>query len=326
MKNEGPYIVEWIAHYLNIGFDGFVLYSNDCTDGTNLILNRLDAMGVVHHFDNPLGPRMDPQRRAYSRANKERVVREADWALVVDADEFLNIHAGDGTLDALLAELPANTDAVSVNWRFFGSGGARDYSDDPVTRRFTRASGTTEPENGMIWGFKTLFRPQVFDYFGVHRPRFEKNRDTDTLDPVWLNAAGRPMGPKYIRSGWRSNADVVAYDLAQVNHYAVKSRAEFLLKRLRGTANSSDRGKVGARIDLDYWDKFDLNAHEDASIRSGDLDATMARLLSDPDLAALDRAARTSARHVISDQMQDPDLAAFVAGEDGGAAEAPAAE
>ena len=48
------------------------------------------------------------------------------------------------------------------------------WANGPVTRRFTRASGTLEPENGLVWGFKTLFRPQRFDYFGVHRPRFHK--------------------------------------------------------------------------------------------------------------------------------------------------------
>ncbi|MEM9757006.1 MAG: glycosyltransferase family 2 protein, partial [Pseudomonadota bacterium] len=225
MKNEGPYILEWIAHYLEIGFDGFAIYSNDCTDGTNLILNRLDAMGIVQHFDNPLGPRMDPQRRAYSRAGQLSTVRAASWVLVADADEFLNIHTGDGTVDALLDAVPADTDAVSVNWRLFGSGGAAEMDATPVTRRFTRASGTLQPENGLVWGFKTLFRPQRFDYFGVHRPRFHKTRQVPDDAVMWVNAAGQPMGKQYLRSGWRSNERVVAYDFAQVNHYAVKSRA-----------------------------------------------------------------------------------------------------
>ncbi|MBF9034771.1 glycosyltransferase family 2 protein [Rhodobacterales bacterium HKCCE2091] len=315
MKNEGPYVLEWVAHYLNLGFDGFALFSNDCTDGTNLILNRLDAMGVVRHFDNPLGPRMDPQRRAYSRANRLDMVREASWVLVVDADELLNVHAGDGTVDALLAAVPEDTDAISLNWRLFGSGGAARMEDGPVTRRFTRASGTLDPENGLVWGFKTLFRPQAFDYFGVHRPRFHKDRKVTKDEVLWVNGRAEAIGAQYLRGGWRSNARNVAYDLGQVNHYAVKSREEFLLKRLRGTANSGDRGKVGARIDMDYWDRFDLNAHEDASIRSGDLDATLDRLLADADLAALHRAALDSARRVIADQMQDEELAAFVSGE-----------
>ncbi|MEM9757554.1 MAG: glycosyltransferase family 2 protein, partial [Pseudomonadota bacterium] len=125
---------------------------------------------------------------------------------------------------------------------------------------------------------------------------------------MWVNAAGQPMGKQYLRSGWRSNERVVAYDFAQVNHYAVKSRAEFLLKRARGTANSSDKG----RIDLSYWERFDLNAHEDNTIRSGDLDGRLDALRRDADLAALERAARDVAARTIALQMEDAELRAFV--------------
>ncbi|QBY02806.1 glycosyltransferase family 2 protein [Rhodophyticola sp. CCM32] len=310
MKNEGPYIVEWIAHYLNLGFDGFVLYSNDCSDGTNLILNRLDAIGVVKHFDNPLGPRMDPQRRAYSRANKLEIVRQADWVLIADADEFLNIHTGDGSLDALLEALPDNTDAVSLNWRLFGSAGAKHMDPAPVTQRFTRACNVEEPETGLVWGFKTLFRPASFDYFGVHRPRFHKTREVKPDEVTWVTASGTPIGDKYLRSGWRSNARVVSYEFGQVNHYAVKSREEFMLKKLRGTANSKDKG----RIDLSYWDKFDLNTFEDTSIRSGDLQGRIDNLLSDTELRVLHEASLDVSLRRIDDQMQEEEQRAFVDG------------
>jgi len=285
-----------------------VLFSNDCTDGTNLMLNRLDAMGIVEHFDNPLGPRMDPQRRAYSRANKMRSVREASWVLIADADEFLNVHAGDGTVDALIGACPDEAEAISVNWRLYGSGGARHMDPAPVTRRFTRACNVVEPENGLIWGFKTLFRPASFDYFGVHRPRFEKTRELLPEQVKWVNASGRDLGEQYLTSGWRSNKRVVSYEFAQMNHYAIKSREEFLLKKLRGTANSKDR----SRIDLGYWDKFDINSCEDASIRSGDLDGRIAELLEDADLAALHRATMDSALRTIEAQLEDPELRAFV--------------
>ena len=45
MKNEAPYILEWVAHHLVIGFDHIVVLTNDCTDTTNAILTRLDALG-----------------------------------------------------------------------------------------------------------------------------------------------------------------------------------------------------------------------------------------------------------------------------------------
>lgn len=32
MKNEGPYIVEWVAHHLAVGFDRFLVFTNDCDD------------------------------------------------------------------------------------------------------------------------------------------------------------------------------------------------------------------------------------------------------------------------------------------------------
>ncbi len=308
MKNEGPYLLEWIAHYLNQGFDDFVLFSNDCTDGTNLILNRLDAMGIVKHFDNPLGPRQDPQRRAYSRANQMDAVRDASWVLIADADEFLNIHAGDGSLDALLGACPEEAEAISINWRLFGSGGAKHYDPTPVTQRFTSACNVVDPENGLVWGFKTLFRPASFDYFGVHRPRFEKKREILPDQVVWVNASGQPMEEKYLTSGWRSNDRVVSYEFAQMNHYAIKSREEFLLKRLRGTANSKDK----SRLDVGYWEKFDLNSCEDASIRSGDLQGKMDELLQDADLAALHRASVDSALRTIEGQLEDDELRAFV--------------
>jgi hypothetical protein len=311
MKNEGPYLLEWIAHYQRLGFDDFVLFSNDCTDGTNLMLNRLDAMGVVHHFDNPLGPRMDPQRRAYSRANQMDVVREASWVLIADADEFLNIHVGDGTVDALIDACPEETEAISINWRLFGSAGQKHMLPEPVTQRFTRACRIDDPENGLVWGFKTLFRPASFDYFGVHRPRFEKKREIRPDQVHWVNARGEFIGEQYMRGGWRSNKDVVAYDFAQMNHYAIKSREEFLLKRLRGTANSKDK----SRIDLDYWDRFDLNSCEDASICRDGLQARIDALLQDGDLAALQRATLDNALRTIEMQLEDEELRAFVEAE-----------
>ncbi|WP_417806434.1 hypothetical protein [Thioclava sp.] len=36
-----------------IGAADFIVFSNDCFDGTDKILDRLDAMGVVQHLPNP---------------------------------------------------------------------------------------------------------------------------------------------------------------------------------------------------------------------------------------------------------------------------------
>ncbi|MGR3434835.1 MAG: glycosyltransferase family 2 protein [Shimia sp.] len=311
MKNEGPYLLEWIAYHRSIGFDGFVICSNDCTDGTNLMLNRLDALGVVRHFDNPQGPNMDPQRSAYRIANDSREMKKADWALVIDADEFLNVHAGDRSVDALIAA-SGTPDAISLNWRLMGSSGETEANDELVTARFTRGSTHDEPENGLVWGFKTLFRPAVFDYLGVHRPRWKKWKfdDLTAESARWVNGSGQDMGTKYFEKGWRSGSESYGYANAQVNHYAIKSKEEFLFKRLRGTANSKDK----ARIDFEYWDKYDINSQADATIPTEGTRIHMARLLTDPTLAALHHAARDHMARTIAAQKEDEAVQEFLSG------------
>ncbi|WP_116084266.1 glycosyltransferase family 2 protein [Tropicimonas sp. IMCC34011] len=328
MKNEAPYILEWIAYHRMIGATDFTIFTNDCTDGTNLILNRLDQLGIVRHFDNPLGPRMDPQRRAYSRAGGMEKVRAADWVMIVDADEFVNIRAGDGTFADLIAACSSGGDpaAISIPWRIMGSSGEAHWRDAPVTTRFTAGSTFEAPENGLVWGFKTLFRPRVFDFFGVHRPKFRQT-EVDPAEILWVNASGQDMGDRIVQKGWCFNASTIGWDHAQVNHYAIKSREEFLLKRLRGTANSKNKG----RIDMGYWEKFDLNANEDRSIRTDALEREIASLLEDEALKALRDAAIETCRRTIDAQMQDEALRRFVetgiySEEDGDTGDAPFGE
>ena len=307
MKNEGPYLLEWIAYHRMIGFTDFIIFSNDCTDGTNLILNRLDSIGAVQHYDNPQGKGMDPQRSAYSRANKLSIVRKSDWVCILDADEFLSVTTGDGSVNALI-EACDGADAISVNWRLIGSGGQAHRENGPVTRRFTIGADLDNPTHGLVSGFKTLFRPLAFDYFGVHRPRFLKNRIPSAGTVKWVNGSGLDLGEAFYAKGWRSGASQIGYEYATVYHYAVKSREEFLLKRLRGTANSKNKD----RLNWGYWKKFDLNECLAPGIRTDGLEAAMKVLAADEDIAALLRACDDSVRRTLDYLVQHPPLQQFI--------------
>lgn len=309
LRDEAPWLVEWLVHYRLLGASGFTLFSNDCTDGTDAMLDRLDRMGVVRHVRNPIGPGQDPQRRAYSRARERDEVAAADYVLVVDADEFAAVHVGDRSLPALI-ERCGGPDAISLGWRLMGSDGKRRWRDRPVTRRFRRGGDLSAPEHGLATGFKTLFRPDRFDYFGVHRPRFRKDRDR--LPPRrWLNGSGAQMPAKILHKGWRFNRRSAGYALGHVAHYAVKSREEFLLKRARGSAN----GGGAARLEQDYWARFDLNAAEDRSLPLPDLADAMAELMADAELATLRRAAIARGRARVEAFRRDPGLRAFLRGD-----------
>ena len=53
MKDEGPYILEWLAYHRAIGFTDFLIYTNDCSDGTDDMFDLLQAKGVLQHRQNP---------------------------------------------------------------------------------------------------------------------------------------------------------------------------------------------------------------------------------------------------------------------------------
>lgn len=38
-RNEGPYLLEWIAWHRMIGFDDIIVLTHDCTDGSDVLLD-----------------------------------------------------------------------------------------------------------------------------------------------------------------------------------------------------------------------------------------------------------------------------------------------
>lgn len=53
MRNEGPFILEWVAWYLMLGFDHIVVFYNDCTDHSPALLQALDAAGILTAVPTP---------------------------------------------------------------------------------------------------------------------------------------------------------------------------------------------------------------------------------------------------------------------------------
>mgnify|MGYP001827046750 FL=1 len=139
MKNEGPFILDWIAHNRTIGVARHLVYTNDCADGTEELLDLLGEAGVTRR-DNPYRRTgAVPQRAAFSAARHEEAVSDADWVLTLDVDEYINIHAGARRLVDLFEAVP-DAHVVSMPWRLFGNGGLHGFEDRPVTAQFTRCA------------------------------------------------------------------------------------------------------------------------------------------------------------------------------------------
>jgi len=279
MKNEGPFMLEWVAYNRLIGFTDFLIYTNDCDDGTDLIAMRLDDMGLAQHRQNPFKPGGSPQRGALKAGKNEYLVQNADWLICADCDEFLNIRVGEGRLDDLFAAV-GEVDAISVCWKLFGNSGRIAYCEDFVTSQFDRACGELEFPNYRALGMKTLVRNNDrFEKLRIHRPAFHLDRG----DVAWVDGGGKPMPDLYLDQGWKAY-DGFAHDYARLHHYAVRSVDSFLVKRDRGRTNH-----VGDDQGVTYWSNMNYNSDADTSIhaRLPGLRKEMEKLLKDPELARL---------------------------------------
>jgi hypothetical protein len=302
MKDEGPFLIEWVAHHLAVGFTDLVVYTNDCSDGTDDMLIRLEELGLVHHRRNDIPEGLKPQPSALNHAQDEPIVQQSDWVMVFDADEFLSIRYGDGTIDGLIsAAKDRGANGIVVTWRIFGSGGIVEWSRAPVTEQYLMAAPTTWNKG---WGVKTLFTFDA-DYWklGIHRPKM-KNRHIDTPFPdtvQWLNGSGLPMEDYFKFRGWRSITRTVGYDWVQLNHYAVKSVDNNAIRKMRGNVNNKKD-----KYNSDYWSLQDRNEVRDETMLrySAERNRIIDILLGDPVLAGLHNAAVERAEARLAELKQ----------------------
>ncbi len=309
MKNEGPFILEWLAYHRAIGFDDILVYTNDCSDGTDTMLDLLMDKGIVTHRDNKFQQMgLRPQHAALQMAEDEPVIQQAKWVTCIDVDEYVNIKVGDGTLDALFAAVP-DANLISMTWRLFGNADVAAFKDAPITEQFHLCAHEDTRKPHQAWGFKTLFMNNgIFRKLGVHRPKGLNPQLWDKI--AWVNGSGQAMPHNMFRNGWRSTATTYGYDLVQLNHYAVRSAESFLVKRDRGRVNHVDRDQG-----LAYWFRMNNNVDTDDSITKNLalMHQELANLMADPEIAAAHAAAVSAHRAKITALRKTPAYADFYA-------------
>lgn len=304
MKNEGPFILDWVAHNRAIGVDDILVYTNDCEDGTEAILDSLVEAGVTRR-DNPYRKTGKvPQYAAFRAAEDEPVVEAADWLMTLDVDEYLNIHAGEGRLADLLDATP-EAHVISIPWRMFGNNDRNAFEDLPVVEQFTLAAPEYAPRPLQAWAFKSIYRNAgLFRRLGVHRPKGLIKDFRGGL--VWVDANGNPVPPAIWDKAWRMSKSQWGYANATLNHYAVRSAESFLVKRERGKVNRTAREQG-----LAYWFRMNHNAEEDRSILrlSARVATEKAALLALPGVAEAHAGAVAWHKARIATLMADPDYA-----------------
>ncbi|MEM7616110.1 MAG: hypothetical protein AAF245_13740, partial [Pseudomonadota bacterium] len=206
-----------------------------------------------------------------------------------------------GTLPELLARHGPEVEGIVVWWRNFGDSGLAGLPSRPVTDVYTQAvsaqSVIAQPNYGQS---KQIYRHHArFPFLSAHggglnpaTPNMPARRGHlvtpkgRVIDPaVWGNIPV-PFDPPFPEPEW---------EVAQINHYLTKTRAQMHLRHTRGSAHS--KGKYDQRY---FWTQ-NRNEEEDLTIRrtADARNAALAKLMADPVLSELHAAAVTQARAEI---------------------------
>jgi hypothetical protein len=165
-KNEDPYIEEWVAYNLKLGFDHVTVYDNGQT--LEWLPSRFpDYVTVV------------PWAGAASQvtAYNDFLARHGDvdlWAAFIDVDEFIVLKRHPD-IKSLINECSAgHGGALAINWVFYGSSGHLEQTSQPVTQRFTHRGVGIDPHVKCI-----VYIPHVAS-MGIHCPALKALATSNT--------------------------------------------------------------------------------------------------------------------------------------------------
>ncbi|HYR84548.1 MAG TPA: glycosyltransferase family 2 protein [Terriglobia bacterium] len=244
VKDEAPYLREWIEYHRIVGVERFYIIDNGSQDGTLEILQAYQREGIVHSATIE-GSRK--QMLAYVAAARH-ADRKTEWLAFIDADEFLLSPACPSLPAAIeaITQRPENRRAAGLvaHWRLFGSSGHESFDGTLVTERFTKAAAEFDPH------VKTIARPGCIKYFFDPYAGWYSDRH------FAIDEDGRR-----IRQGDPHPEPAVARDL-RINHYVTKSRGECTQKVMRSRA---DNGEM--RDAASFFVSHDRNDIEDLAIQ-----------------------------------------------------------
>lgn len=215
MKNEGPYIDEWITYHHLIGVDRFIIYDNDSDDDLLDKLKKYIDIGLVEYIQFPGSHQQVP---AYSDALKNNQ-EKTRYLGYLDIDEFIVLHDGTKLRDVLLNHFEQYPDSggLAIQWYNYGSSGHKTKPEGLVMKNYIyRAPVEFDP------AVKTIGNPRLMRCItNAHNPIYK-------LNVYGMNEYGDKI--------WGMSMPLInkTPHVIHINHYFTKSEEECRAKFKRG--------------------------------------------------------------------------------------------
>ena len=213
IRDEAPYLNEWLAYHHALGVRHFFIYDNGSTDELHEVIEPWVNHGLVTLVHWPLpGGQID----AYSHALRF-YGPSLDWLAYFDVDEFV-VPLVDDDIPSVLARFPDAAD-VRIPRVDFGFSGHRQPPAQLTIAAYTEVANVFGRDPQKPPRVKTIVQPKSISAVGIHTA-------TVADDPRGVD--GKPVPSRTV--------GVPCWKYVQLNHYYTRSFEEFEAKRFRGSA------------------------------------------------------------------------------------------
>lgn len=238
IKNEHPYLDEWISYHLSLGIDHIFIFQDIDSNDHSYITNKYSQVTLsnISILLNDQEKSQVKYIRQTGNSNPQFIyIRNGllyiqsnfnyDWCFVIDVDEFL-------TTDKLNMDRYKDYDAVILQWKCYGANGHITKPNTSVLESYTEMKGyvptvTLESYTKTCYNLNT-YQPNFFKY--THQPSKHCN---------------------FCRTDFSKDRTKPIYDYIYIRHYITKSWQEYVTKRIvRGYLYGKTRT-------LDFF--FDVN-------------------------------------------------------------------
>lgn len=237
MKDEEPYVIEWLEYHMCVGISHFYIYDNSDDFSMADLLDQYIKSGVVTliHF-----PGIAMQMKAYMNAI-ESYKDETEYMAFIDGDEFI-IPVAEGKVDEIVdsifhqytcfeneeysqgirgfayleGQIPGG---LGVNWREYGTSGHKSTPQGLVLENYLYRGD--DESNAHI---KSIVNPRVVeDFWGPHAAKY-------AYGYCCISENGSIIPRNFFPDG--------QCEKIRINHYRTKSEEEMINKVNRGRATT----------------------------------------------------------------------------------------
>jgi hypothetical protein len=228
-KLEHDYIEEFVKYHLHLGFKYIYLYDNEDTPTYELMLQTYkDNIKVIHlPFNN--------YEKGVQYIALDHFIQnflfttDITHVAHIDIDEFIALKKHNNICNFINEYIVGDCQGIGMQWRYFGSSGRTEQTNEPITSRFTMCE-----KNGSF-NIKTLFKKNNFlNYNTCHDVKLSSGHIKSTNQTI-------------IKGPFNYNIDLT---VIQLNHYKCKTLPEFRYIRTRQRADI--KGDTHENVDENF--------------------------------------------------------------------------